>query len=137
MASTDKSRERGFSIRERLWSFLNSFSGIRLLLKFEHNFRIHLAILLAVIIAGLILRLSSAEWLVIIISSAMVLASESFNSAIEYLSDAVSGEFNPEIKKAKDVAAAAVLISVIGAIVAGLIIFIPEILSLFMKMRNE
>jgi len=59
-----------------------------------------------------------------------VLAAECFNSAVEYLSDRISNDYDEEIRKAKDLAAAGVLISAIAAVVAGLIIFIPAILRL-------
>jgi diacylglycerol kinase len=133
MPDTNNSVKSKFSIRERLRSFTNSFSGVRLLILFEHNFRIHLLVLLVVILAGILLKIPAAKWLVITVSAGMVLVSESLNTAIEYLSDAVSSEIKPEIRKAKDVAAAAVLFSAITSIIAGLIIFIPEIIDLFMQ----
>ena len=54
---------------------------------------------------------------------------ESFNSAIEALADKISPDKDPLIGKAKDLAAGAVLLFVIVAVAAGLIIFIPKIIS--------
>lgn len=110
-------------------SFRNAFSGLGLLLRYEHNFRIHLIILLMVIIAGLLLRITSTEWMVVITISTLVLVAECFNSALEYLSDIISPDLNPAIKKVKDIAAGGVLISAIMAVIVGVIIFLPRILA--------
>jgi diacylglycerol kinase len=122
--------EHRFSLSERFRSFRFAFNGIIDLIRNEHNFRIHLVILLIVVIAGILLRISTTDWLFILLVSAMVLISEGFNSSIEQLSDAVESGEDDRIKRTKDMAAAAVLISAIAAVIAGLIIFIPELLQL-------
>jgi diacylglycerol kinase len=126
-----KGRENKFSLSERLKSFKYAFNGIIELIRYEHNFRIHLVILLTVILAGIILGISLTEWMAILSVSSLVLISESFNTSLEHLSDAVSPATNEKIRKAKDIAAAAVLISAIAAIIAGLIIFVPKLFKLF------
>jgi diacylglycerol kinase (ATP) len=123
-------KRAGFSLKERAKSFRAALNGIRLLVNNEHNARIHLFILVLVIIAGFLLKISASEWLALAILSGLVLAGECFNSAVEYLSDRISHEYDEEIRKAKDMAAAGVLISAFAAVVAGLIIFIPAILRL-------
>jgi diacylglycerol kinase (ATP) len=55
---------------------------------------------------------------------------EALNTAIEFLADVASPEFHPLVKKAKDVAAGAVLISAIGALIIGIIIIGPYVLKL-------
>ena len=60
-----------------------------------------------------------------------VLSAEAFNTAIEYLIDLVSPDYHPLAGKAKDVAAAAVLFTAIGAFFVGLIIFLPKVIALF------
>jgi len=120
----------GFSLKARAKSFRAALNGLRLLVKNEHNARIHLLILALVIIAGILLKIRASEWLALAILSGLVLAAECFNSAVEYLSDRISNDYDEEIRKAKDLAAAGVLISAIAAVVAGLIIFIPAILRL-------
>lgn len=118
-----------FTLAGRLKSFGSAFSGLKLILKHEHNFRIHIIILVIVVVAGIYLKITATGWISIAVVSGLVLASECFNSALEYLSDIVSPEINPVIKSVKDTAAAGVLISAIIAIVVGLIIFIPEIVE--------
>lgn len=126
-----REKKRKFNLTDRLRSFRYAFNGVADLVKDEQNFRIHLVILIAVIVAGIIFRISLTEWLAILFVSALVLVSESFNTSLEHLSDAVSHVTDENIRKAKDTAAAAVLISAIAAAVTGLLIFIPELLELF------
>ena len=131
MSRPEKSDNEEFSLRERLKSFKAAFKGLAILFRNEHNARIHLAILLLVIAAGIILGITATEWLAILFVTGLVFAAECFNTAIEYLSDLITREENGHIAKAKDVAAAGVLMSAIVAIATGLIIFIPGILKLF------
>jgi len=113
--------------QKRIKSFGYAFNGIRLLFFSQANARIHLFVALAVVIAGLLCRISSTEWLAIIVCISLVIGMEAMNTAVEWLTDLISPEYHPLAGKVKDVAAAAVLITVIGAVVAGLIIFIPRI----------
>jgi diacylglycerol kinase len=131
MTSTGKENQnRKFSLTERSESFRNALRGTWTLLKYEHNARIHLFILVVVIIAGILLDISGSDWMAILFVSGLVFASECFNTAIEYLSDQITGEQNENIRKAKDVAAAGVLISAIISVLTGAIIFLPEIFRL-------
>lgn len=121
----------GFSWNKRLRSFRYAFEGIVTLVKDEHNSRIHIFAMVCVIIAGVLLHVSAAEWCVIVLCFGCVLTSEAMNSGIEALSDLVSPEYHPLVKKAKDVAAAGVLMMAMAAAAAGLIIFLPKIIFLF------
>lgn len=111
------------SIIQRLKSFKHAFNGLRIILKEEHNARIHLVATLVVIIPGLLLKLSNAEWLFIILVIGFVWAMELINSAIENLCDFVSPEEHHLIKKVKDLSAAGVLVSAVVALVMGTFIF--------------
>jgi diacylglycerol kinase len=114
-------------------SFRNAFSGIAILLRLERNARIHLVILVMVIIAGILLKISPAHWIAVSLAAGLVIAAESFNTAIEALCDAVKPEFDPGIRKAKDLAAAGVLISAIASVVTGLIVFVPALIRILSK----
>ena len=111
-------------------SFTYAWQGIRYCFKTQLNFRIHLTALLIVIGAGCIFKISNTEWLFIIGCSMLVLALELLNTAIEHLCDMVTKSIHPEIKIIKDVSADAVLLSAIGSVVTGCIIFFPKILEL-------
>jgi diacylglycerol kinase len=128
--SEKENHKRNFSLTERLDSFRYAFRGIRTLIKHEHNARIHLFILVVVVIAGILSDISESDWMAILFVSGLVFVSECFNTAIEYLSDQITDEQNDNIRRAKDVAAAGVLISAVISVLTGAIIFLPEIIRL-------
>ncbi len=104
--------------------------GICNIIGHQHNFRIQLAATLLVIIAGYFFSISPTEWLIIILTVALVLSLEAVNTAIEYMVDHISKEHSPEAGRIKDIAAGAVLIASIFSVIIALIIFLPKILSL-------
>jgi len=121
---------RPFSFISRIRSFKNAFVGIWTMLKSQQNAWIHACATVAVVAAGFVLGISPAEWCWLVLAIIAVWMAEALNTAIEFLADVVSPEFHPLVKKAKDVAAGAVLISAIGAIVIGIIIIGPHVLKL-------
>ncbi len=122
-----------FNIKKRIQSFGFAFKGISTLLRTQENAKIHVIAMIAVVMAGYMLGLSVTEWLFIVFACSLVLAAEAFNTAIEFIVDLVSPDYHPLAGKAKDVAAAAVLIIASGVAIAGLIIFIPKIWLFFQK----
>ena len=122
-----------FSIRKRMRSFGYAFQGIATLLRDEHNSRIHVVAMACAVFLGFALGISPEQWCIVALCCGGVLMAEAMNSAVEALSDLVSPAFHPLVKKAKDVAAAGVLMMAIAAAAAGLIIFLPPIISLFQK----
>lgn len=115
----------------RLLSFRYAIQGIEDLVRTQPNARFHLVVSLVVIAAGWYTRLALWEWCVVVICIALVWAAEAFNTAIEYLVDLVSPQQHPLAGKSKDAAAAAVLLTSIGAAVTGLLILGPKIWALF------
>lgn len=97
----------------------------------ERNFKVHVLALIVVISAGFYFHITSNEWLIVLLISALVLALETINSAIEKLCDLYTKETHPQLKLIKDMAAGAVLIAAIFAVVIALIIFKKYILTLF------
>lgn len=123
-------KEEKFSIAKRLKSFTYAFHGLRVLIKEEHNAWIHLFATVCVVVAGILFKISLMEWVAVVFAIGLVFSFEIINSAVENLSDFVCSERNDLIKKVKDLAAAAVLVSAITAAVIGLIVFIPKIIEL-------
>ena len=121
-----------FSIRKRLKSFTYAFNGLKVLLREEHNSRIHLFATVCVVVAGVLLKISLLEWVAVAFAVGLVFSGEIFNSAVEDLSDVVCPERDERIKKVKDLAAAAVLVNAITAAVIGLLVFLPKIIPLFL-----
>ncbi len=126
----NKRKSDKFSIKKRGQSFVFAYNGIVQTFKNEHNFWIHLAVMFLVIVFGCFLKISTTEWMIVVLCFGMVLSAEIFNSAIEQLTDLVSPEQNPKAGLVKDMAAGAVLVSAIAAAIAGLIIFVPKLLEL-------
>lgn len=118
-------KKENFSIKNRIKSFGYAFNGIKTLLNDEHNSRIHLVAMIAVVIMGFVFGITATEWCVVALCCGGVLMAEATNSAIEAIADLVSPEYHPLIKKAKDLGAAGVLMMAIAAATAGLIIFLP------------
>jgi len=110
---------------KRLKAFGHAFNGIGLLFKDGAHARIHLLAVLVVSFLAYKLNASSADWIHLILCYALVIGLEALNSAIEYIVDLASPEYHELAKKAKDVAAAAVLVAAIGSIIIALIIFLP------------
>ncbi len=114
-------------------SFSYAFSGIRLALKNEPNIRIHFIIAVLVAILAYFLGFSRVEWIVLAFTIAFVLILELINTTLEEIVDMVSPGTRPKAKVAKDVSAAAVLISALLAVVVGAFLFLPKILPLLNK----
>ncbi|GED20300.1 hypothetical protein KGI01_20410 [Kurthia gibsonii] len=82
--------------------------------------------MVVVIVAGFLTGISANEWTILLFVIAAVLSLEMTNSAIERVVDLVTDEFHPLAKRAKDLAAGAVLIAAIFSVIIGLIIFLPK-----------
>ena len=120
--------ENNFSLLNRFKSFSYAWSGIKELLRTEHNTWVHLLLTVIAVILGLIFNIALGEWTALIICVTIVWTAEIFNTCIEKLLDFISTDRHPQIKNIKDMAAAAVLIASWAAIFVGAIIFIPKIL---------
>jgi diacylglycerol kinase (ATP) len=120
-----------FSIKSRLRSFKFAFRGLILLIKNEHNARIHLFAAFVAITAGIFLKISPLDWVLIIIVIGLVFITELINTSLETLADFIKPQSDEAIRNAKDYAAAAVMISAIISLITGALIFIPRILALF------
>ena len=89
-----------------------------------------ISILALTVAAGVYFKITSTDWLFIILASGFVLVSEAFNTAIEIDIDLTSPEYHPFARDTKDVAAAAVLLASITAALIGLFVFTPYLLGL-------
>jgi diacylglycerol kinase len=110
----------------RLKSFAYALQGIAYLVRTQPNARLHLLATALVCAAGGYVGLSRTEWLWVTVAITLVWSAEAFNTALEQLADALHPEHHPGVGRAKDVAAAAVLIAAVGAAVIGLLVFVPH-----------
>ncbi|MDZ7879336.1 MAG: diacylglycerol kinase family protein [Saprospiraceae bacterium] len=116
--------------RKRIESFGYAFKGLATLFSSQPNARIHAVALAVAVSFGFYFKIEKTEWLAITLIAALVLSAEAMNTAVEFVVDLVSPDYHPLAGKAKDVAAAAVLLAAFGAIIVGLIIFLPKIADL-------
>lgn len=119
--------------------FTNAMKGMVVMLREEKSLWVHIFVTSIVVIMGLILFDSPTDdnndiywqWSAIIFAIVLVIGFEIMNTAIEYLVDIVSFEYNIKAKKIKDVAAMATLLVTIGSVIIGLLVFLPELTELF------
>lgn len=93
------------------------------MLREQHNAWVHAAATCFAVVLGFALEISVWEWAVIVLAIAGVWCAEALNTAFEALCDVVSPEFHPSVERAKDVAAAGVLIMAVAAAVIAVLIF--------------
>ena len=116
-----------FSIAARLRSFRHAAAGLLLLLRETHNARIHLLATLGVVALAVYLDVDRNDWALLALAIGLVWAAEAMNSALEYLANATIPERHPLVGKAKDVAAAGVLVSALVAVAVGLLVFLGKL----------
>lgn len=124
------SEKKRFSIIARAQSFKHAVRGIGIILKTQPNAWVHIAFALLVTVLGIAYSINEAEWGLLILSMTAVLAAEGFNTAFEIDIDLTSPNYHPYAKDTKDVAAGAVLLTALGAVIVGLIIFLPKIINI-------
>ncbi len=104
-----------------------ALDGIEHAVKDNTNIRIHFIIGALVIVASLLLGLTKTEKIIILLTVMFVICVEMINTSIEEMTNLITKEHRAEAKIAKDVGAGMVLVAAFGAIVIGLVIFIPYI----------
>lgn len=104
-------------------SFRYAFRGLGYQLACERNFRIHCFAVLTVLFFTRFYSFASAEWGLLILQFALVLGSESLNTAIEQTDNAVTRAKSTTIRHAKDCAAAGVLIFALCSLALAWILF--------------
>jgi len=107
-------------------SFAVAGAGLARAWATQPNLRIEAAVGLCALALAAWLRAPAAP---ILLASALVLALELMNSAVEAVVDLVSPQHQPLAGTAKDLAAAAVLTASIGAAAVGLVVLGPPLLS--------
>ena len=113
-------------IVQRCWSFVYAGAGVLVVAR-QPNMQIHLVATVVVVAAGLGWRVSLGEWLALVIAITLVLVLEAVNTALEAVVDLASPGVHPLAKRAKDVAAGAVLLAACGAVVVAALVFGPRL----------
>lgn len=116
--------------RRFLQALYHALQGIDAVIKQERNMRFHVFSAVMVIIVGCCLRLNAHQWLWLFLAITAVFAAEFLNTVVETMCDLIVGHhYDPNVKKAKDVAAGMVLLMAAFAVCVGLLIMGPPLLK--------
>ncbi len=77
--------------------------------------------------AGVILKITSGEWIAVVLCIGLVITTEYLNTAIEFICNYLTTKKDAKIKEIKDLAAGAVLAASITALVTAIIILLRHI----------
>lgn len=117
--------ERRQAVAGRLASLAHALRGLGFVLATQPNARIHLVATAAVLLLGWFLGISAMDWRWLLVAIGMVWVAEILNTALEHLCDVVSPDHRESVRRAKDVAAAGVLVAALVAAILGLLVFLP------------
>ncbi len=123
-----RNRARRLDLRRTLYSFRHAGRGLAWAVSSQANLRFHLLAAAIVLVAALLFHFTALEFVGLVLCFAVVIGAELFNTALEVLIDYAWPERHPMIGRAKDVAAAAVLMAAIGTALTGLLLFARHIL---------
>lgn len=106
------------------WSqkFLCAFRGLRVGSRGQSSFFVHIPTACFVLAAAAQFRVTTVEWCILVLCITVVLTAELMNTAIESLARAVTSEYDPRVRDALDIGAAAVLVASLGAMAIGTLI---------------
>ena len=93
-----------------------ALDGISHALRSEHSLQFQAGAFVAALVALIVLRPRPVWWALVLLASALVVAAELLNTALEELADHLSPAEHPRIRLVKDCAAGAVLVAVLGAL---------------------
>jgi len=111
-------------------SIKNAFNGVKWAFRTQPNYKVHLFFSLLSLIAAWYLNISYIEIIIIIFLIIIGFVIETINTGIEATTDAIDRQIREDIKIAKDVSAASMLIYSFGASLIAAFIFIPKIIEL-------
>lgn len=124
-----------FSIKRLLRSFKTAFEGIFFVFKSEPNFRLQILFAILVLALSYVFQIKTYEWIVVILLIIMVLTMEIINTAIEQFTDLLKPRLHHYVKAIKDIMAASVVMTSLGAFIVGLIIFWPHFFALINEIK--
>ncbi len=118
-------------LRTRRRSFAWAFRGLLYAFRTQPNIWVHAIATVLVVSVSIWLKISKIEWVAIIMAIGLVWVAELMNTVAETIVNISSPDKHPLARIAKDLAAAAVLITAIVAAAIGLIVLgMPLLLKL-------
>lgn len=116
------------SLKSRLRSFNYAFVGLRDMMRTEPNAWLHAFATALALGLAFWLEVGKVKFCILILAIVSVWMAEAFNTVLEIMADLVAlDRYSRIVKRAKDIAAAAVLVACLGALAIGLIIFGPPL----------
>ncbi len=125
--SSDKEQGARFPLGR---AFACARCGIAHAWRTQRNMRIHSLFALVAVVAGFLLRIDAQAWCAVVVCIALVFAAECFNTALEAAVDLVTDDYHELARVAKDCAAGAVYLCAAGAVVVGVIVYLPPLVAL-------
>lgn len=116
--------------RPLLKSFQYALQGVKFAVVNNQNIKIHIIVAVLVIAASLFFRINAFEMGILGVMILLVFSAEMINTSIEEMTNLITREHAKEAKIAKDVAAGMVLVVSSGAVIVGVLIFLPHVLRL-------
>lgn len=107
--------------------FRCALEGIAEALATQRHLRIHVVVAALVTLFGILLRLSRVDLALLLMAIALVVIVELLNSAVELAVDLASPTLHPIARRAKNIAAGAVLIAAFASAVIGVITLAPPL----------
>lgn len=124
---TNESAFKSRSGLQRIWRAAGySWHGLRAAVRHEAAFRQELMLGIPMLVLAWVLAPGRFEALLLSLAVLMVWVVELLNSSIEAVADAVTLDAHPLVKRAKDIASAAVLIAMISAGLIWLVVLWPK-----------
>ena len=111
--------------------FLDAGRGMLIGIRSGNSYTVHSFFTIAVIIAAVVFGVDRIEWCLLVFCIAAVFTAEHLNSGLELLAKAITAERNPYVRDALDMGSGAVMVISLGAVIIGLIVFIPHVLKWF------
>ncbi len=118
-------------------SFNYAIDGLIFVLRTQRNMRIHFTIAASVLAFSLFFGTTATQFIMLLFAVTMVMTAELINTAIEAVIDVTTTSFDPMAKIAKDVAAAAVLVTSLAAGIVAYIIFFSKLNSGTLSVINR
>lgn len=110
--------------------FRHAYDGFFQALRSERNLRIHCIIAVVALSLCFVLHVPAWGWVAVILCIGAVIAAELGNTALETIVDLVHPDYHELAKRAKDIAAAFVLVLAFISVAVGLIVYITSFIEL-------
>lgn len=111
-------------------SFGYALGGIAYAFRTQRNVRLHFAAAVLAAAAAWVLDFQAPEWALLSITIFLVIVTEIINTAIEKTVDMFTSEYNSLAKRAKNLAAGAVLLAALNALAVAAFLYGPRLWAL-------